>query len=237
MKAAPEGVAMVKKKNSVAVNDLGATEAASIFVAVAEKIERKRRETPLRLMIFDDTKIKLAPYDPDFPIDITRVNLNGLTTLEMVLPGALMELGFNSTEDMQRFIGEEYPPETGAWKRIAELATLAKGDQWVKQSESAVAFLGMVEAIANRTMGGDSPTQILGPLSDFLKSEQARKNAQSKNGEARAWILNAWENRKDKGQSKAAFSKDSVHFLKQKFGQKIVEPETIARDWLPKAKK
>lgn len=236
MKAAPEGVAMGKKKNRVAANDIGAKATASIFDAVVEKIERKRLEIPLRLTIFDDKKIKLAPYDPDFPIDITRDDLNGLTTLEMVVPGALMSFEFDSTEDMQRFIGEKYPPETGAWKRIAELATLAKGDRWVKQSESAVAFLAMVEAIANRTMGGDSPTEILGPLSDFLKSEQARKNAQSKNGTARAWVYEEWENRADKGQTKAAFSRDYVHFVKQKFGQKVLAG-TISRDWLPKTKK
>lgn len=227
---------MVKKKNSVAANDPSATEAASIFVAVAEKIERKRWETPMRLTIYDDNKIKLAPHDPDFPVDITRDNLTGLTTLDMVLPGALMTIGFDSTENMQRFIGEKYPPETGAWKRIAEIATLAKVDQWVRQSESAVTFLGMVEAIANRTMGGDSPMQILRPLSEFLKSDQARKNAQSKNGEMRAWVLSEWNNRTDTAMSKAAFSRQYAALVKSK-NDLIVTPETIARDWLPKAKK
>ncbi len=226
---------MVKKKSRVAANEPRATEAASIFVAVAEKIEHKRSETPVRLAIYDDKKLELAPFDSDFPVDIARDNLTGLTTLEMVLPGASMTLGFDSTENMQGFIGAKYPPETGAWKRIAEIATLAKGDQWVMQSESAVAFLGMVEAIANRTMGGDSPSQILGPLSEFLKSEQARKNAQSKNKKARTWVLSEWETRSDKNQGKAAFSRQHSPLVKQKFSL-IVNPDTIARDWLPKVK-
>ncbi|MDO9199299.1 hypothetical protein [Rhodoferax sp.] len=227
---------MGKKKNRVSANDPDATYAASIFVAVAEKIKRKRLETPMRLRIHDDNQIKLAPCDPDFPVDIARDNLTGMTTLEMVFPGASMTVGFDSTEDMQRFIGDKYPPETGAWKRIAQIAAMARDDQWVKQSESAVAFLGMVEAIANRTMGGDSPSQILGPLSDFLKSEQARKNAQSKNGTVRAWVLSEWNARTDKDQGKAAFSRQYSTLVKKEFGL-LVTPDTIARDWLPKAQK
>lgn len=203
---------MDKKKNSAAANDLGATQAGAIFVAVAEKIERRRREAPVRMTIYDD---------------------NGLTTSEMDMTGASFTLRFDSTEDAQRFISEKYPPETGAWKRIAEIATLAKGDQWVRQSESAVAFLGMIEAIANRTMGGDSSSQILEPLSDFLKSEQARKNAQSKNGTARAWVLSEWRNRTDQTQKKAAFSRQYSSLVKNKFSL-LVTPDTIARDWLPR---
>lgn len=62
------------------------------------------------------------------------------------------------------------------------------------------------------------------------------KTASLKNETVREWVLNAWEKRPDKGQTKAAFSRDYVHFVKQKFGQKF-DAQTIARDWLPKAKK
>jgi len=67
-------------------------------------------------------------------------------------------------------------------------------------------------------------------------SQIASDNAKSKNAIARAWVLTEWEKRPDKGQTKAAFSRDHVHFVKQKFGQKI-DAQTIARDWLPKTKK
>ena len=99
----------------------------------------------------------------------------------------------------------------------------------------AVAFLKMVESIAERAFGDDSDKEILRPLIDILKSDEARKNAQSKNSAARAWVLEEWENRADKGQGKAAFSRQHSPLVKQKFTL-LVTPDTIARDWLPKGK-
>jgi hypothetical protein len=226
---------MVKKKSRVASNDLGATDSASIFVAVAEKIERKQWEAPFRVTIPGGNTADVEFSHGDFPIDLTRDNLTGLSESFTILGSGRVSLTFDSTENMHRYIDEKLPPETGAWRRIAEIAKMAKGDQWVKQSESAIAFLGMIEAMANLTIGGDSSAQVMGPLSDFLKSEQARKNAQSKNGAARAWVLSEWEGRTDRNQGKAAFSRQYSPLVKQKFSL-LVTSDTIARDWLPKGK-
>ena len=70
-------------------------------------------------------------------------------------------------------------------------------------------------------------------------STRARKSAQSKNAEPRAWVLSEWQNRTDKGQSKASFARQYATLVKKRFPKDsaAVTPETIARDWLPKAKK
>ena len=71
------------------------------------------------------------------------------------------------------------------------------------------------------------------------RSTRARKSAQSKNAEPRAWVLSEWQNRTDKGQSKASFAKQYAPLVKKRFPKDsaAVNPETIARDWLPKDKK
>lgn len=65
-------------------------------------------------------------------------------------------------------------------------------------------------------------------------STRARKSAQSKNAEPRAWVLSEWQNRTDKGQSKASFARQYAPLVKAKFDV-LVNADTISRDWLPKA--
>ena len=60
--------------------------------------------------------------------------------------------------------------------------------------------------------------------------------ARSKNAAPRAWCLSQWESRTDKGQSKASFARQYAPMVKKSFSL-IVTPETIARDWLPRANK
>ena len=55
--------------------------------------------------------------------------------------------------------------------------------------------------------------------------------ARAKNAPARTWVLERWETRTDKGQSKAAFGREYAHLVKKAFGTNVT-PETIARDWL-----
>jgi len=64
-------------------------------------------------------------------------------------------------------------------------------------------------------------------------SKKASEAAKSKNSTPRAWVLAEWNNRNDKDQGKAAFARQFVPLVKNKF-QLIVTTETISRDWLPK---
>ena len=66
-------------------------------------------------------------------------------------------------------------------------------------------------------------------------STRARKAATSKNEAPRAWVLEQWASRPDKQQGKAAFARQHVPLVKKNFGL-IVTVDTVARDWLPKAK-
>ncbi|MBK6558565.1 hypothetical protein [Candidatus Skiveiella danica] len=63
--------------------------------------------------------------------------------------------------------------------------------------------------------------------------------AKSKNAQPRAWVLSEWHNRTDKGQSKASFARQYAPIVKKRFPKDsaAVTPDTIAREWLPKAKK
>ena len=225
-------------KNCKETRQLPATPQGNlVFSAVAENIERVRRQSSTARI----TKIDGKNVDIYFPgemamLDPKRDNLSGLQKTTTYFPGADVTMGFDSFESLHRFVDEKYPPETGAWKRIAHIAREAKSDLWINKSQQAVAFLGMIEAIADRAMGNYSAAEVLSPLSDFLKSEQARRNAQSKNEKARTWVLTEWGKGLDSGQSKAAFSRQHSGLVKSKFDL-LINPDTIARDWLPKSKK
>ena len=69
------------------------------------------------------------------------------------------------------------------------------------------------------------------------KSNSAYKSeiARLKNAVPRAFVLSAWTERSDQGQSKAAFARQFAPLVKREFGL-VITPETIARDWLPKDK-
>ena len=59
--------------------------------------------------------------------------------------------------------------------------------------------------------------------------------AKAKNAIPRAWCLAQWNDRPDKEQSKAAFSRQYAQLVKSHFDLNVT-PDTIARDWLPKDK-
>lgn len=67
-------------------------------------------------------------------------------------------------------------------------------------------------------------------------SKRSAEAAAGKNSTPRAWVFIAWTKRTDRGQSKAAFARQYAPLVKKQFGL-IVTSDTIARDWLPKAKK
>lgn len=67
-------------------------------------------------------------------------------------------------------------------------------------------------------------------------SQIASNNAKSKNASARAWVLSNWEIRSDQEQKKSEFARVYALLLKNKFSLNV-NPETIARAWLPKTKK
>jgi hypothetical protein len=60
--------------------------------------------------------------------------------------------------------------------------------------------------------------------------------AGKKNANIREWVLEQWESRNDKGQSKASFSKQYASLVKSKY-QITIGADTIARDWLPRGGK
>lgn len=67
-------------------------------------------------------------------------------------------------------------------------------------------------------------------------SANCAEMASLKNAKPRAWVLSEWNKRTDPEQGKAAFARQFAPLVKKQFDL-IVNPETIARDWLPKVKK
>ena len=70
------------------------------------------------------------------------------------------------------------------------------------------------------------------------KSYSAHKAeiARSKNAVPRAFVLSAWADRSDRGQSKESFGKQFAPLVKKQFDLNVTSG-TIARDWLPKGSK
>jgi hypothetical protein len=203
----------------------------STFSVVAEKIQStKRAGAPLKATI-DQNKKEI--HWPDAGITWLPSVHNNFQTIK---DKRGLRSPFDSVEGMYSYIDKQFPPETGAWKRIANIVREAKTDPKISESQRAVSFLAMIEAIADRALGNDSPEQVLSPLADFLKSQHATHIAQLKNETARLWVLQEWENRTDQGQKKAPFARQFAPLVKKKFDL-IVTPETIARDWLPSTKK
>jgi hypothetical protein len=212
MKAAPEGVAMAKNRKNGELPIEG-RKINLVFTKVAKKIDLERSQPTHVAMFATDN-------------DGNEIDLSGPMYLTIKA---------RSTEEFRELVELYYPPKTWAWRRISEICREAMHDADICRVPEAVAFLKMVESITERAYGDDSDKEILRPLTDILKSDEARKNAQSKNSAARAWVLEEWGSRADKGQGKAAFSRQHSPLVKQKFSL-LVTPDTIARDWLPKGK-
>jgi len=129
-----------------------------------------------------------------------------------------------------------FNPKTKAWMRITEVINVAQSDPAIADNPDAMEFLAMMKTLSDEAWGHWNIRNVLKPLVDFLKSENASFAASQKNEEPRKWVLSEWLNRPDQGQKKAPFSRQYALLVKKKFGL-IVLPEQISRNWLPKTKK
>lgn len=137
---------------------------------------------------------------------------------------------------LQRYTDELFTPQTRAWMRIAELLDAAQVDPAISINPEAVEFLSTMNVLASPAWGHWKLSEVLQPLADYVKSENARIVASQKNEAPRLWVFLKWASRIDQGQSKAAFARQYAPLVKKEFGL-IVTSETIARDWLPRARK
>lgn len=65
------------------------------------------------------------------------------------------------------------------------------------------------------------------------RRQTARASAKSKNAAPRAFVVKEWEERTDRGQSKASFARIVAPRVWKKFSVKVM-PDQIARYWLPR---
>lgn len=150
-------------------------------------------------------------------------------------PEAINKVINVSSEAMQRFSDLLITPKTKAWARISELLSDAQSDAVISNNEEAVEFLSIVKMLSDGAWGHWDLQRVFRPIADHISSEKASNAARQKNEEPRAWVLTEWENRTDKWQKKAPFSRQYSPLVKKKFDL-VVNPETIARDWIPKSK-
>lgn len=105
-----------------------------------------------------------------------------------------------------------------------------QGERWLAHLDA----LDFNEANLERSVEA-AKVKILAQLK-AQNSSRASDAAKSKNSEARAWVLDKWESRTDRGESKAAFARQYASLVKGKFKLAITS-DTIQRDWLPKVEK
>lgn len=113
-------------------------------------------------------------------------------------------------------------------------------DETIMASPAALALAkAMTELLADASIGA-TVDEVFDPLTTLAAkqaiSNDKRKAAKSKNIKARSFVLSKWEIRTDQGQSKAAFARQYAELLRRNYSLNVT-PDTIARDWLPTAKK
>lgn len=113
-------------------------------------------------------------------------------------------------------------------------------DEVIIASPAALALAKFITAFLAEASIGANIHEVFEPLTAQAAREaisnEKRNAAQSKNLTERKYVLNAWESRTDKGQSKASFARQYVGLVKTKFLTDVTA-DTIARDWLPKPQK
>lgn len=126
--------------------------------------------------------------------------------------------------------------ESQCWLEILETIAQLKQKPNISNNSGAMGFLAVMEKLASPAWGSWELADVLQPLIDQINSEKARHSASQKNLEPRSWVISEWASRSDKNQGKAAFSRQYAPLVKKQFGV-IVNPDTIARDWLPRGTK
>jgi len=139
-------------------------------------------------------------------------------------------------EALKKFLNQIIAPETKAWMYVTGMIESAQAEPDISINPEAMKFLSIMKTLSSAAWGGLKLADVLRPLVDQVTSEKASSAATKKNEAPRVWVLTKWENRTEKVQSKAAFSRQYAPLVKKQFDL-IVNPETIARDWLPKTKK
>lgn len=156
--------------------------------------------------------------------------------VDRMTPNRTVQLIPIPLDAFERYTKELFTPETRSWMRLSEVIDAAQVDPAISSNPEAVEFLSMMKTLAAPAWGHWKLSHVLQPLVDHVKSENARIAASQKNEAPRLWVLSKWESRTDQGQAKAAFARQYAPLVKKEFGL-IVTPETIARDWLPRARK
>lgn len=132
-------------------------------------------------------------------------------------------------------------PEVMAWEALNRHLQAALGDPAIKSEPTVRGMvedvLGVIEDNADWAQTDGEP-----PLWGFLSHHEAAKQARSfnarmaarsKNAIPRAWVVSEWNDRTDRGQSKASFGKQYASLVKARFDVDVT-PEQIYRAWLPK---
>lgn len=130
-------------------------------------------------------------------------------------------------------------PDVKAGLELLRRLQDACDDETIKGSPKVLAIAkNMLSFLSDASIGADME-KVFSPLTNKSAkdaiSNDKRRIAASKNAKQRAWVLKAWDNRTDKQQGKAAFSRVYAPLVKSEFDL-LVTADTIARDWLPKEK-
>jgi hypothetical protein len=139
------------------------------------------------------------------------------------------------------FLTRLFSPAVMAWEHAYAHVMTALADPAIAENPATQAVLqGALSAIDYNADDTQKPEHVFWFLADAesLKaamSHRARLAAMAKNEAPRAWVRIEWQDRGDKGQSKAAFARQYAALVRRRFDLDVTS-DTIARDWLPKGK-
>ena len=105
-------------------------------------------------------------------------------------------------------------PDTKGWLRLLSRLREACEDEVIIASPTALALAEALTALLVNSFVGATVDEAFEPIASQAKkqaiSDDRRNAAKSKNLPERNFTLAAWQSREDKGQKKAAFSRQSI---------------------------
>lgn len=162
-----------------------------------------------------------------------------------ICDGALISMMFNSEADLTRFLEMEMPPEAAAWRRIAQIARGAIEDPLIAKSPDAIAFLRMIDAIANNTAGTQGPDAVMRPIAESIRSQAAvqMRNQRTEKGSAvvkakalELYDANSWKSVADGAKQIFQHVQTYAGTLEPKQVLSVDRFEKTLREWLNQRK-
>lgn len=124
-------------------------------------------------------------------------------------------------------------PDIEAGAELMRILEDACNNQIIKASPRVLEIAENLKKLLSDSSMDADVEEVLAPVEKQAISREKSRIAKSKNADIKAFVIQEWNARENKSQTKAAFSKWAVIAIKTKF-RKVIGADTIAREWIPK---